>query len=443
VGRHLSFPQADFPRPDKNQANTSRWLAENLYYGFLSTISTRSTGSSVGAPFGNPYSYSLVDGVPYFYLFMGDVSAEDALQPAPDSNPLSTFSLSASSFSNVDDSKEIDEIAYSQCNIQGGGDPESPLCARLVFTGNLVNATEAESGPATDALFKRHPSMKWWPNHGWFVAKFDIQTIFFLDFYGPSTTITREEYLNAAPNPGPYSDYKEQIAAQDAYAGIDENLGLKVEAEVWKKGEESAALVQSDLSMCSLLPSSWKPPFFCKPETARWMTKTMPWGALTTLMQTDHGGSTVTGAPFGNIQSFAEVDGTPYFYIMMEDPVGENAFGVNADPRAALTLTEAQLGNVVTGSSQLPFMCKIGIIGDPENPPCARLVLSGSLHNVTDAGELAAAKEALFTRHPQFTTFPDSHGFFVVKLDITSIWMIAIYGPASIVSPQDYFAVRR
>ena len=38
--------------------------------------------------------------------------------------------------------------------------------------------------------------------------------------------------------------------------------------------------------------------------------------------------------------------------------------------------------------------------GSPENPPCARLVLSGAVVKVTDASEEASAKAALFARHP-------------------------------------------
>eukprot|EP00931_Biecheleriopsis_adriatica_P044489 TRINITY_DN25445_c0_g1_i3.p1 TRINITY_DN25445_c0_g1~~TRINITY_DN25445_c0_g1_i3.p1 ORF type:complete len:336 (+),score=47.96 TRINITY_DN25445_c0_g1_i3:612-1619(+) len=311
---------------------------------------------------------------------------------------------------------------------------QSLLFARVLFS------QEEESVPAKEQLFKDHPSMYWWPDHGWFIAKLNISTIFFLDFYGPSSTISPEEYFDAVPNPGPYSEYKEQIAYQDAYAPDDQNLGLTVDPGVRSTDNQTASLAQWDLSGCGLVPSGWKPPFWCKAQTARWMTKTLVWGTLTTLMQSDHDGSTITGAPFGNIQSFAEVDGVPYFYMMMGDPTADNAFGDDPDPRAALTLTEAELGNVITGSSELPFMCKIGHIGDPENPPCARLVLSGTLEKVTDPAELAAAKEALFKSHPQFETYLTSHGFFVTKLDITGIWMIDIYGPASVVTPDDYIA---
>jgi len=208
---------------------------------------------------------------------------------------------------------------------------------------------------------------------------------------------------------------------------------------MWKKKEKT----NLDLSVCGILPIFWhKPAFWCKPETARWVTHTLSWGTLGTVSATTHNDATTGESPFGNIASYADVDGVPYFYVMMDDPIGENVFGPNGNSIASLTLTEAQLGNVVTGGSDLPFMCHITVIGDPENPPCTRLVLSGNVMNVTDAAELKVAKKALFDRHPQFASYPDSHGFFVTKLDITGIWMIAMYGWVSIVSPEDYFKVK-
>lgn len=412
-----------------SKANTTKWLANALDYGFLSTISARTEGTSPGAPFGNPYSYALVDGTPYFYLFMGDASATDALQP-DSSSSLASLSLSASSFGNVND-KDDKEIAVDECNIKAGGDPESPLCARLVFTGNLVNATEGEATPAKAALFERHPSMAFWPDHGWFVAKLVIRSIFFLDFYGPASVIQPEAYRAAIPNAGPYSKYVADLA------DVSKNFEGEVYNPIDEKGLQSWTCPH-------IMPRGMKPPFWCKPELARWTTHTLSWGTLTTLAKSSHDGATVSGAPFGNIASFADIDGVPYFYTSMLDPTGQDAFGKGADSRASLTLTHSELGNVRKGGSDLPAACRIGSkfydkwFGDPENPPCTRLVLSGQLKNVTDAGELNAAKAELFARHPQFATYPGGHDFFVSKLDISGVWMISMYGYASVVTPADY-----
>ena len=56
---------------------TARWMAKTLTWGTLSTISTRSDGSTVGDAFGNPNSFADVDGVPYLYAADMDASMVD------------------------------------------------------------------------------------------------------------------------------------------------------------------------------------------------------------------------------------------------------------------------------------------------------------------------------------------------------------------------------
>ena len=68
-------------------------------------------------------------------------------------------------------------------------------------------------------------------------------------------------------------------------------------------------------------------------------------------------------------------------------------------------------------------------------------MLSGSVVKVTNATEEAAAKAALFARHPSFKDYPTSHDFFVGKLDVDGLWLIDMFGGAAIIKPADYFAV--
>ena len=65
---------------------------------------------------------------------------------------------------------------------------------------------------------------------------------------------------------------------------------------------------------------------------------------------------------------------------------------------------------------------------DPENPRCARVVMSGKFVDVTDESELAFAKDALFERHPEMATWPDDHSWRVHKIILDEIWLINIYG---------------
>ena len=85
--------------------------------------------------------------------------------------------------------------------------------------------------------------------------------------------------------------------------------------------------------------------------------------------------------------------------------------------------------------------CKIGVgFGDPENPPCARLVLSGLVSQVAaGSDEETKAKAALFERHPSLKNYPSGHDFFVAKLSIDGLWLIDAYGGAADIKPADYF----
>ena len=76
----------------------------------------------------------------------------------------------------------------------------------------------------------------------------------------------------------------------------------------------------------------------------------------------------------GRADSFADVDGVPYFYASGMDASMVDIFGSDASTsRGTLSLTEAS-------SLEEVAACKIGhLLGDPENPPCAQLVLIGSL----------------------------------------------------------------
>ena len=112
----------------------------------------------------------------------------------------------------------------------------------------------------------------------------------------------------------------------------------------------------------------------------------------------------------------------------------------NANARASFALSEASL----TGKAVRKWQCKIGTyLGDPEDPPCARLVLSGAVTKLpANSTEEATAKAALVARHPSFANYPAGHDFFVAKLTLDGIWLIDIFGGAAIIAPKDYFAAK-
>jgi hypothetical protein len=388
------------PSPEQ-KAEYARWMASSTAWGILSTISTRKEATVTGAPFGNPYSFADVKGVPYFYASDLDASMIDLFtSKSPNPNPRATFATSEATLLSANGS-----AAIAQCKIGTAlGDPENPPCARLVLSGVMskVVPNSAEDTAAKAALFARHPSFKNYPkDHGFYVAKMSIDGIWMINFYGGAAIIKPDDYFKAA-------------LADSTSSGL----------------VETAVSTAADTKRVHPLPSQ-------KPQTARWMVSALNWGALSTLSTRSDG--TTVGDPFGNPYSFADVDGVPYFYASSLDASMIDLFTAPThNARASFTLSEASehVSDFIHNQA-----CKIGTyLGDPEDPPCARLQLSGIVSKVTqNSTEEAKAKAALFSRHPSFKDYPPSHDFYVAKLTIDGAWLIDMFGGAAIISPADYF----
>jgi hypothetical protein len=136
------------------KAETARWLAHQNLWGSLATISVHLKG----APFSQPKSF--VDGpeanstgVIYFWDSDMDTSMQDI---AADQRV--SFSLTAA--------------AQNLCPVKVT-DPESPVCARAVFSGKYVKLTDPEEMEfAKNALYERHPTMPGWPHDFYAVSSF-------------------------------------------------------------------------------------------------------------------------------------------------------------------------------------------------------------------------------------------------------------------------------
>lgn len=372
------------PPPHKQHAEVARWMVQNLNYGVLSTTSARSEASTVGDPFGNPYSYADAAGVPYFYASDMDASITDLNASTRMSYAMSEAQLTGNQ-------------SIAACEIGTLlGDPENPPCARLVLSGNFVRlaAGSDEETTAKAVLFERHPSFANFPaDHGFFAAKLEIDSVWLIDFYGGAPVITPEEYFAAAPS----NDYRE------------------VELR----------------PVQSIDP---RPNPLQKIKTARWMVKTLNWGVLSTTSSRSE--SSTPGDSFGNPYAFAEAsNGIPYFYASDLDA---SMTDLNVSTRMTLALSEATLA----GTSDEVKACTIGAgFGDAENPPCARMVLSGDFAKLeADSAEHDSAQAALFDRHPSFKHMPGDHGFFVGKMNIDAIWLIDIYGGATNMDVSEYLA---
>ena len=159
-------------------------------------IKLEDTKKVIPVPFGNTYSFvdgscSKSTGTPYIYGTFEDQTFKDMLK-----NPAVSLSLSENAISSTCGGSSLKSCVVSS---SGMGDPESPVCARLVLSGVLVivdsKKNQEEYKMAIEALFQRHPSMAKWPrDHGWVVAKLDVQDIWFIDFFGGASILDVDTY---------------------------------------------------------------------------------------------------------------------------------------------------------------------------------------------------------------------------------------------------------
>ncbi|KAG8376013.1 hypothetical protein BUALT_Bualt09G0018800 [Buddleja alternifolia] len=162
--------------PPENAPVFARWLVKQGFWGVLNTL------DSARSPFGNVMSYSDGGtGTPYFYL--------STLDPTPhyaNVNPRSSFTLS--------------EFELNSCR---GKDPQSPLCAKITFSGRLkmLAPNSREGILAQGALLKKHPQFTGFPlqNGTFSVFKLDIRSIFLVNLAAPPRLLTVQEYYLAKP----------------------------------------------------------------------------------------------------------------------------------------------------------------------------------------------------------------------------------------------------
>ncbi len=185
-----------------------------------------------------------------------------------------------------------------------------------------------------------------------------------------------------------------------------------------------------------------RPDIDAKAETARWMVHSLDWGVLSTI-STRLGDGHASPIPFGNVYSFVDgpcnkSTGTIYLYGTYLD---QSMLDTVDNPIVSFTLSEASLSSVCAGRDGLDS-CTLGTkYGDPENPVCARLTVTGEMV-VLDGGdeEHTFAKQAFFERHATMKGWPSNHDWVIAKIgNLRDIWLIDFFGGASIIDPNEYF----
>lgn len=159
-------------------------------------------------------------------------------------------------------------------------------------------------------------------------------------------------------------------------------------------------------------------------RVARFVTHLCDWASLATVSSRDP----VVGQPFSNVFSIsdgpiAQSSGTPYMYLThMEISVQD----LQVSPVSSMSMSLAQTD----------YCRESGY--DPQSPLCAHIILSGSVLQV-NGSEADFAKKALFSRHPEMIDWPQDHGWFFAKFNITLVWVLDYFGGVKTVSPEEYF----
>ncbi|KAL1022079.1 hypothetical protein UPYG_G00021930 [Umbra pygmaea] len=128
--------------PHEEVAKMARFVANQCDWASMATISTHEPVQ--GQPFSNAFSVSdgpvgSGTGVPYMYLTRMEISVQDLKV-----NPQASLSMS---------------LAQTDFCKDQGFDPQSPLCAHIIFSGFVVEINGTEATFAKKALFSRHPEM--------------------------------------------------------------------------------------------------------------------------------------------------------------------------------------------------------------------------------------------------------------------------------------------
>ncbi|KAK8404148.1 hypothetical protein O3P69_000306 [Scylla paramamosain] len=99
------------------------------------------------------------------------------------------------------------------------------------------------------------------------------------------------------------------------------------------------------------------------------------------------------------------------------------------DTRASLSVSEAQSD-----------YCQKHDL-DPEDPRCARALLTGTVEEIKNGTrEAEFAKTAMFSRHPVMETWPQkNHNWIFVKLKIEHIYVLDYFGGPKEVDVVDYY----
>lgn len=169
------------------------------------------------------------------------------------------------------------------------------------------------------------------------------------------------------------------------------------------------------------------PPHNQSAKLARYIVHHSDWASLATMSTRDP----TKGYPFSNVFSISDganvekSTGIPYLYLTsMEMSVVD----LKVNNKASMSMSLAQ-GHYCMNKEL-----------DPQDPPCGRVILTGTIVTIPDESEeVEIAKNALFERHPAMKDWPEDHGFYFGKMNIEHVTLLAWFGGPVHVPVKDYF----
>lgn len=190
-----------------------------------------------------------------------------------------------------------------------------------------------------------------------------------------------------------------------------------------------------------------RPPWRKHALMARWLAHEAPYGVLATVAP--------GGAPVGGVVSVADAalpaptpsraaraagddpappppppqpqqrSGRLFLYLSPMDELTQN---LAKDARVSLTLTQMS----TTTACQT----------DPEDPQCARASFLGKAIGPLQGDAAAAAKAALFAKHPAMQDWPDDHAFGAWEVVVDEVHLLDYYGGMAVIPAGDYYGAQ-
>ncbi|KAL7300611.1 hypothetical protein TKK_0006602 [Trichogramma kaykai] len=159
---------------------------------------------------------------------------------------------------------------------------------------------------------------------------------------------------------------------------------------------------------------------------ARYIVNEANWTSVATI-STD---PRLTSYPYVNIVSSSDGPlgnggGVPYLFLT---PLDSTSKDLSKDNRATLMMS------LVQGD-----WCKVKGY-DPMDPRCARVIISGRIKSIEEKDvDHESAKSAIFGRHQWLSHMPANHHFYFARMEIETIDVLAFFGGAARVTPEDYY----